>query len=298
MSRCPLVSVVTPAYNQCMYVGETIESVLAQDYPYIEYIVLDDGSTDGTAEILQRYSDRLRWETHKNMGQARTLNKGWSMSNGEILAYLSSDDLLKPTAVREAVNVFTARSRVVVTYSDYELIDGRGQFLRSFVAEEFDKRRLTQDLVCQPGPGAFFRKSIFVQTGGWRGELAQTPDFDFWLRASAFGDFQRIPKQLASCRVHFQSASMRPISSARADEIIEVVTDHWKALGTNCDRALAKAYVLAAKLHMQSGRYSTGVARYAAAARMSPTTALSKEAVRALLAGSLRRVVHAAKGRR
>src|ERR1700687_3132734 len=88
----PLVTVITPAYNQGIFLRDTIESVLAQDYPHIEYFVLDDGSTDETAKILEEYSGRIKWETHPNMGQTATINKGWRLTNGEIITWLNSDD--------------------------------------------------------------------------------------------------------------------------------------------------------------------------------------------------------------
>src|SRR5213080_4739493 len=78
----PLVSVITPSYNRADYLPETIESVLSQDYPNFEYIVLDDGSTDNTCEVLERYSHQLKWETHPNMGETLTVNKGLKMARG------------------------------------------------------------------------------------------------------------------------------------------------------------------------------------------------------------------------
>ena len=92
MQQFPLVSIVTPTYNQAQYLAETIDSVLEQDYPNVEYIVLDDGSTDDTSSVLERYNGLIRHERHANMGQARTLNCGWAMTNGQIIGYLSSDD--------------------------------------------------------------------------------------------------------------------------------------------------------------------------------------------------------------
>src|SRR4051812_6953262 len=88
----PTVSVVTPAYNQADFLRDTVESVLSQDYPNIEYIVLDDGSTDDTPNILAEYGDRFRWETQKNIGQTATINKGWSLTSGDIITWLNSDD--------------------------------------------------------------------------------------------------------------------------------------------------------------------------------------------------------------
>src|ERR687886_65993 len=99
----PLVSIVVPAYNHADYLAEAIESILAQDYPNIELLVLDDGSIDNTREVLERYAGQFYWETHKNMGEAATLNKGWRMSKGEILGRLSADDLLSQDAVSASV---------------------------------------------------------------------------------------------------------------------------------------------------------------------------------------------------
>ena len=103
LSSNPLVSIVIPCYNQGHYLRQAIDSALSQDYPGIELIVLDDGSTDGTQALLASYPDRFYRESHANMGQAGTLNKGWRMSKGEILSYLSADDFLLPGAVRRSV---------------------------------------------------------------------------------------------------------------------------------------------------------------------------------------------------
>ena len=99
-SLSPLVSIVIPAYNHDRYLGEAIDSILGQDYPNVELIVLDDGSTDGTRQILESYHSRFYWESHKNMGQANTLNKGWRMSKDDLLGYLSADDVLFSQAIR------------------------------------------------------------------------------------------------------------------------------------------------------------------------------------------------------
>ena len=298
MATIPLVSIVTPAYNQSQYLAATIESVLGQDYPNIEYLVLDDGSTDATPTVIARFGQRIRSQRHSNMGQAQTLNKGWSMCHGEVLAYLSSDDLLSPTAVREAVAALARNPEVVVTYSDFDLVDAAGLPFRQVLTEDFDERRLTQDLICHPGPGAFFRRNAFERVGGWRPHLHQTPDFDFWLRIAVTGRFLRIPKRLASCRVHAESASFRPVSPARANEIVDVVLEHWDRCGISCPpAALARALVLSSKLHLQSGRTLEGLRRFAAAVSHSPAIALDRESLRPVLSGLLRRPLHRLRGR-
>src|SRR6476659_6587943 len=115
----PTVSVVTPAYNQAAFLRDTVESVLSQDYPNVEYVVLDDGSTDETPQILAEYGDRFRWETQPNIGQTATINKGWSMTSGEIITWLNSDDTFyDPTSVRQAVEYLAEHSEVGIVFGD------------------------------------------------------------------------------------------------------------------------------------------------------------------------------------
>src|SRR5437764_14102134 len=102
-AEAPLVSIVIPSYNHARYLAAAIDSVLAQDYPRVELMVIDDGSTDGSSAVLERYRGRFRWETQPNRGQAATMNRGWRMSRGEVLAYLSADDTLASDAVSKSV---------------------------------------------------------------------------------------------------------------------------------------------------------------------------------------------------
>jgi len=123
----PFVTVVTPAYNQADFLRDTIESVLSQDYPNIEYVVLDDGSTDETPQILAEYGDRFVWESQKNMGQTPTINKGWSMTSGEIITWLNSDDTFyDKTSVRTGVEYLIEHPDVGIVFGDsmYTQADG------------------------------------------------------------------------------------------------------------------------------------------------------------------------------
>ena len=293
MQKLPLVSIVTPTYNQAEYLAETIESVLAQDYPNFEYIVLDDGSTDDTSEILKRYDGRIRHERHENMGQANTLNRGWSMASGSLIGYLSSDDLLEPNAFTKLVKALTARPDASVAYCDFTLIDAEGQRFRTVNTEEFDEVRLCVDLVCQPGPGALFRREVFDRMGGWAGYLRQVPDFEFWLRASKFGPFVRVPEVLAHYRIHDGSASFRPTTVERSMEIVGVMSEYWGLqTGQKVNHSLAMANLVAAKSHAQSGRFAAGFAQWTQALRYSPKMLWSKLAWRIIASGLLRRSLH------
>lgn len=289
----PLVSIVTPAYNQAEYLAETIDSVLAQDYPNIEYIVLDDGSTDATSEILAKYNGRIRWERHENMGQAKTLNRGWTMSRGTLLGYLSSDDRLVPTAVSQLVATLQRESSVVVAYCDFELMDANGRCFRTVQTEDFSASRLKLDLVCQPGPGALFRRQIFEETGGWAGHLHQVPDFEFWLRASRCGDFVRVPQVLAHYRVHEGSASFRSISPQRSMEIVDVMTAYWgDQSDASAKRSLSTAHLISAKSHAQSGRYRAFLKSCSNTFRQNPSSAFQMISWRLITSGLLRRLIY------
>ncbi|EFK97736.1 hypothetical protein LDC_0208, partial [sediment metagenome] len=162
-----LVAIVIPVFNGARYIREAIDSVLNQDYPNIELIVLDDGSRDGTRDILKEYKSKFYWESHQNMGQARTLNKGWQMVKGDVLGYLSADDSLLPGAVGKSIECLLRRKEVVLTYCDYYLINSESQVLRRVYAREVDYDDMVRKAICSPGPGTFFRRTAFEKAGLW-----------------------------------------------------------------------------------------------------------------------------------
>lgn len=298
MKTLPLVSIVTPAYNQAEYLAETIESVLAQDYPNIEYIVMDDGSTDATPEVIKRYKGRITSERHENVGQARTLNRGWAASTGLLIGYLSSDDRLERHAVTRLVQAFAENPNAAVSYGDFALIDTLGRRFRTVRTEEFDLERLTVNLVCQPGAGALFRREVFEQAKGWTEHLRQVPDFEFWLRASNFGQFVHVPEVLADYRVHEGSASFQPTIFERSMEIVGVMESFWAGRsGRAIDCSMATAHLIAAKSHLQSGRVVTGASQWIQALKRDPPTALRPEAWQMLFSGLLRRIAYRWNGR-
>lgn len=304
MKSTPLVSIITPVYNQAEYLAATMQSVLAQDYPALEYIVIDDGSSDGSLALAQRFAQahpgRLTVLTQANAGQAATLNRGWGLARGEILAYLSSDDCLCPGAVSAMVQALHAQPAAPVAYCDFWLIDAQGRRLREVQTEDFSAERLAVDLVCQPGPGAFFRRALFDQTGGWNPALRQVPDFEFWLRAVHQGDFIRVPQSLAEYRIHEGSASFRVMPPARAEEIIGVMDAFWRARTSQPEgraRSMAKALSIAAKNHAQSGRVLAALRRFVQALGRRPALALEPAMWRQLLVGFLRRIYYQFKTR-
>ena len=263
----PLASIVIPAYNHAGYLDEAIESVLAQDYPRVELLVLDDGSTDNTREVLEKYTGRFYWETQQNMGQSATLNKGWRMSEGEILAYLSADDVLLPAAASTSVKYLLANSNVVATYCDFDLIYADSTVVRRVKTPEYNYRDMVSRFVSPAGPGLFFRRGAFDATGGWNESLRRVPDYDYLLRLGLQGEFLRIPEVLAAFRIHEDSTTFGKTSESRADEFIRVMIDYYSAQQVPADvlavkdKALSNAHIFAARAHFRSRRYKMGFER-------------------------------------
>ncbi len=262
----PLVSIVVPAYNGATYLRSAVDSILQQDYPHIELLVLDDGSKDDTRQILEQYGEEFYWESHPNMGQSATLNKGWQLAKGEILAYLSVDDILRPHAVSQAVSALTENPQVPVVYGDYDLIDESGRHLRRVHAPDFDYSRLIAELEVQPGPGAFFRREAFKFSQGWDPTLRQTPDYDFWLKVGLMGRFIHVGEVWASFRVHSESQSYAEASPEKADECIRVIDAFYSRSELPPDilalkpRARATSHAVCARAHIRAGRYGQALA--------------------------------------
>lgn len=294
----PLVSIVIPCYNQGDYLRQAIESVLSQDYPRIELIALDDGSTDDTRTVLAAYAGRFHCESHANMGQAATLNKGWRMSKGEVLSYLAADDLLLPGAVAKAVDKLVAHPEVVLTYCDFNRVDRQSRVIRKVHRPEFSYRDLAVGLICQPGPGVFFRSGAFQRTGPWDESLRQIPDYEYWLRLGLEGRFERIPEVLAAYRAHERSQSFAPVEPDRAEEIVNVINAHFQNSRIPPEVARAEreaksnAHVLAARFHLRSGRNLAALEHMRQAFRMHPGCCLRPWTWRLIANALFNRISH------
>lgn len=208
-NELPLVSIVTPAYNQAAFLTETIETVLSQDYPRIEYLVFDDGSTDNTAEILKGYTGRLIWESHANRGQTPTINKGWERSHGDIITWLNSDDTFLPGAVSKAVDFLQQHPEIDIVYGDTLLTEADGTPLDRVKAPEFSYESLVSK--CHnpiPQPSAFIRRRVMEDVGLLDPHFYYFMDWDFWLRAGIRHSFKYFPELLSTYRLHEESKTV------------------------------------------------------------------------------------------
>ena len=209
MNQLPLVSIITPSYNQVRFLEETILSVLAQDYPRIEYIIIDGGSTDGSVQIIQHYAERLaRWVSERDQGQTEALNKGFARATGEIFAWLNSDDTYLPGAVSEAVNFLTAHPEAGMVYGDANLIDEHGEVIGQFPARQTDLRRMLRGSVHIPQQTAFFRARLWQQVGPLDLSFYFAMDYDLWVRLAKVAPLIYEPRLWANFRLHGEGKSI------------------------------------------------------------------------------------------
>lgn len=261
----PLVSIVTPLYNQVDFIEETLQSVLTQTYGSIEYIVVNDGSTDGSRAIVEKYAGKIQVIDQENRGQACALNNGWSIANGKYISYLSSDDILLPDCVERLVRVLELRDDVVCAFPDCNLISRTSDVLKSSVSRPFDLEELLIGQECYIGPGALWRASAHRQIGGWRPDLKLAPDREYWMRLAPYGRFHFEAEPLASYRLHPGSISSSTTSETVSLEYIRVLEEQFSSksipphIASRKNEAFANAYFLIARNMLREGNVRAAI---------------------------------------
>jgi glycosyltransferase involved in cell wall biosynthesis len=197
-----LVSIVTPSFNQAPYLELAIASVLQQDHPEIEYMLVDGGSTDGSLEIIKRHAGQFAWwVSERDAGQAEAINKGFTHAHGEIAAWLNSDDAYLPGAVSAAVAVFEANPSAVMVYANMRAVDENGRITNALTYRQLS----LQELLCFEiigQPAVFMRRAAFDRVGGLDTSFRFLLDHQLWIKLAAQGRVQHVDQTWAIARYH------------------------------------------------------------------------------------------------
>jgi len=204
----PKISVVIPSYNMAQFIEETIQSILTQDYPHYECIVMDGGSTDGTVDILKKYDGRISWVSAKDRGQSDAINKGLRQASGDILAYINADDAYEDGCFRKVADCFAKNPPLRWLYGKCRIIDDRGREIRKLITayRNFWLRRysynrlLIMDFIAQPA--VFWRRELTDEIGLFDVSKHLSMEYEYWLKAGARYAPAFIDDYLARFRIH------------------------------------------------------------------------------------------------
>lgn len=207
----PKISIVTPSFNQGQFIEQTIQSVLSQNYPNLEYIVMDGGSTDNTVEILKRYEGKLKWFSEKDKGQSDAINKGLKMATGDIVTWLNSDDYYLPGTLQKVGSYFEEHQEVQWITGDYKIVDENGGEIQPFVRAyknflrslPFRNALYVANYINQPS--TFWKRTLLKEIGFVNENYHLCMDYDLWLRIYKMHQLYTIPSPLSAFRIHSTS---------------------------------------------------------------------------------------------
>jgi glycosyltransferase involved in cell wall biosynthesis len=236
------ITVITPSFNQGRFIEQTIQSVLQQDHPDVEYLVMDGGSTDSTREVLARYP-KLQWVSEQDRGQSDAINKGFRAATGEILAWLNSDDWYEPNVLGDVSRYFEDHPECMVLYGDIAFVDIEGRRFLTYTGNKINLPNLKAcpDLVRQPS--TFWRKEVVEQIGGVDESLHIVMDFDFFLRAGLHWEFHYIPRIISNYRCYEENKSLS-MSRRQVREMLKVYRKNHVPLSPQILRFLIVKFLL------------------------------------------------------
>ena len=260
-NQLPIISIVTPSFNQGQYLEETILSVLNQDYPALEFFIIDGGSTDGSVEIIKKYAHRLTyWESKPDRGQSHGINKGFRMASGEIVAWLNSDDLLAPGALKVVAQAWQKNPRLGLISGQTEIIDQAGKPTGNIFGSEpnvINSLLSSENPISQPS--TFFSTSALKEVGFLDETLHMSMDWDLWLRIGARYPTLFIPKILSKSR-NWEMTKTRTQLVRSGPEHIRIVKNFFKQnpdflTSIQKRQALGSGYLRKGRLDYEAGKW-------------------------------------------
>ncbi len=276
-----LVSIITPSFNQAAYLEQTIRSVLEQDYPDVEYLIVDGGSSDGSLEIIRRHANRLAWwVSEKDSGQAEAINKGFAHARGDIVAWLNSDDYYLSGAVRAAVKSFELHPQAALIHGNMLAVEEHGQTINILRYHQLS----LEDLLCFQiigQPAAFMRRSALDKAGGLDPTLHFLLDHQLWIKLARQGEIIHVDETWAAARYHGQ-AKNRARAAEFGREAFRILDWASKdpglapALAQVARRARASAERVDARYLLDSGESWSALRAWMRALVTHPPTALAR----------------------
>jgi len=278
MNWQPKVSIITPSYNQAEFLGSTIRSVLRQDYPNLEYGIVDGGSRDSSIEVIREFEDRLSWwVSETDRGQSQAINKGIARSSGEIIAWLNSDDLYLPNAINEAVSSFE-RFDADMVFGNAIIINEHGHPLNELVFDEWDVEDLIRfRVICQPA--VFMKRKVWEEVNGLDPDLHYLMDHHLWIKIAAKFSVKYIPSFWAASRYHTEAKNVAMAANFSKDTInllnwIKDDITFAEFYSQDINRIRGGAYRLSGRYLLDGGHPGKAVRDYIQAFRYWPAFAV------------------------
>ncbi len=276
-----LVSIITPSFNQAAYLEQTILSVLEQDYPHIEYMVVDGASTDNSVEIIKKYESKLAWwVSEKDRGQADAINKGFARATGEVVAWLNSDDYYLAGTVSAAVKIFEEHPEVVLVYGNMLSVDENG---KTFNILNY-KQLTLEDLLCFQiigQPAVFMRRSALQKAGTLDPAFHFMLDHHLWIRIAQQGKILHVARTLSAARYHAEAKNIAKAAEFGRDAFrildwSKTQPELAPALGRILRRATASANRVDARYLLDGGQSASALSAWMRALFIHPPTALAR----------------------
>jgi glycosyltransferase involved in cell wall biosynthesis len=279
MTDLPLVSIITPSYNQVQYLEQTIQSVLDQDYPRVEYFVIDGASTDGSVEIIRKYEHQLAgWISEHDKGQADAINKGFRFASGELVAWLNSDDLYLPGTIRKMVSVFQQLPQVGLIYGDVLSIDENGEVFNIMRYANWGLEDLmTFHILGQAG--VFMRRDALEKAGYLDTRFQFMLDHQLWLCIAQVTPMHYLPEVVAAARFHSMAKNVAQSSQfgAEAYDLVAWMEEQPSLepiMAQLSTRIWANAHRFNARYLLDSGQPLASLRSYLRSFATHPSTAL------------------------